>query len=230
MSALADNAGAVQRAIGQAAAAAGAELQANPRARMGLLVIGLILLVAIGLRLADHAQRRQSEISALRVSERELLSLTSKVQADAWAEADANVAGLLQRAQARLWSTGPVGAAHADFYTWIEQTLTAAGISGAQIRLGEARKIGTDGQLTELRVIVFVPSAPSPPSQEAVYAFLRALSSSEKLIHARSLRLKFEPAIIVEGEFVAYATSEPVRRASQEAAASSQIPASPTAP
>jgi hypothetical protein len=222
MSAVADNASAVQRAVGQAASAASAELRANPRARMGLAVIGLIILVAIGLRLADHVQRRQSEISTLRVSERELLSLTSKAQADAWADADAKVAALLERARARLWSRGPVGAAHADFYTWIEQSLVASGVNGAQVRLGEARKIGVEGQLTELRVSVFVPSAPSPPSQEAVYTFLRSLSDNQKLIHARSLRLKFEPAILLEGEFVAYVTTEVARRPSTETTGGSQ--------
>lgn len=214
MSALADAAGAAFRVIGQSASAAAAELRANPRARMGFAAIGLILLVAIGLRLADHVQRRQSEISALRVSEREFLSLTSKEQAEAWAKADSEVSALLTRARGRLWSDGPVGAAHADFYAWLEQTAVAAGLQGATVRLGEARRIGSEGQLTELRATVFVPSAPTPPSQDAVYTFLRALSEDRRLVHARSLRVKFEPAILLEGEFVAYAPSDSSARPS----------------
>lgn len=214
MSTLADNAGALMRTLNQGAAAAAAELRSNPRARAGLAAIGLILLAAIGLRLADHVQRRQSELAALRVSERELTALTSKAQADAWAKADAEVGVLLARARTRLWSDGPVGAAHADFYAWIERTAAASGIAGAQVRLGEARRIGAEGQLTELGVSLFAPSAPTPPSQEAVYAFLRALSDNPRLIHVRSLRVKFEPAILLEGEFVAYATSDSSRGAS----------------
>jgi len=231
MSALGDGMGAVWRLIGQGASAAGAELRSNPRARMGLAAIGLIVLIAIGLRLADHVQRRQSEISALRVSERAFLSLTSKAQADAWAKADADVGALLARARGRLWSDGPVGAAHADFYAWLEQTALAAGLQGAQLRLGEARRIGADGQLTELRATVFVPSAPTPPTQDAVYAFLRALSEDRRLVHARSLRVKFEPAILLEGEFVAYAPSESSaqRRGGEPGQASKGAQAEPTA-
>jgi hypothetical protein len=207
MSALSDTTQRIGRIVGDMTASAIGELRTNPRARTGLAAMLLIIVLAIGLRGWSYVEAREAEIAALRASEKDLASLTSETQARAWAAADLSSKALLGAARGRLWSSGPVGSTHADFLGWVQQAASAAGLEGAQVRLGQARKIGANGQLTELSVTVFVPSMPTPPTREAVFAFLKLLDDSPRRIDARSLRITFDPVMVFEGGFAAYAAT-----------------------
>jgi hypothetical protein len=80
-----------------------------------------------------------------------------------------------------------------------------AELTGASVRLGETRKIGDDGQLTELRVSIFVPNPPTGGvTQRTAYAFLRLLDESPRLVYTRSLRVRFDGSSLLEGEFSAF--------------------------
>jgi len=185
-----------------------AEIRSNPRARMGVIAIGGVLVVALGLRLVDHAAQRQSEIAALRVLEREYTVLSQPEHARTWQDADQQLTAELANARNQLWSDGPVGVAHASFFAWIQELSNTSGFQNATIRLGEARRIGTDGELTEIRVNVFVPQAPGA-SRDQVISFLGAIAQSPKLVYVRSLRLRFQPSILLEGEFAAFVPTDP---------------------
>ncbi len=215
MTALTDGVQRLGRLVSDMVSGAVGELRTNPRARTGLVAIVVVMCVAGALRGWSYVEAREAEISALRSNEENLLSLTSDVQSRAWSAADADAKKLLEAAKQRLWSNGPVGASHADFYAWLQQSANTAGLQGAQIRLGQARRIGVDGQLTEMSVSMFVPSAPTPPPRQAIYAFLKELNSSSKRIHTRSLRVKFEPVTLFEGEFVAYVATNAVKEGQQ---------------
>jgi len=182
-----------------------AEVRANPRARLGLIGIVLVLIVAGGLRLASQTALRQTEISALLVQKKELEALSSQRQAQAWVEADRRLQARLMQARNQLWSEAPVGVAHADFLAFIEAKAKQAELTGASVRLGETRKIGDDGQLTELRVSIFVPNPPTGGvTQRTAYAFLRLLDESPRLVYTRSLRVRFDGSSLLEGEFSAF--------------------------
>lgn len=181
------------------------EVRVNQRARLGLMGIVLVLLFAAGLRLVSHTTLRQSETAALRVQKRELETLLSQRQAAAWTEADERLKVRLAKAQSELWSDAPVGVAHADFLAFIESKAKDAGLTGASIRLGDTRKLGDDGQITEMRVSVFVPNPPmGGVNQRTAYSFLRLLDESPHLVYTRSLRVRFDGSSLLEGEFSAF--------------------------
>lgn len=203
------SAGKLGRTLADLVGSALGELRTNARARLGLLLVAAVIVAALGLRAWSYAEGRLGEIETLKARADELEALGSDAQARVWADAERETMKALARVKSRLWSQDPVGTAHADYYAWVQATAEKAGLVGAQIRLGRTRKVGADGQVTEMAISVFAPSAPSPPSTEAMYAFLSALKGSTKAIHARSLRIQFEPANLLEGEFVAYVASAP---------------------
>lgn len=198
----------VGKALLDAATAARDEVRANPRARLGLIGLVLVLLIAGALRASQHAATRQAEIATLRVQERELTVLAAPEQAALWSRTDQDISARLQAAERRLWSNAPVGVAHADFMAWLEATAQQAGIANAQIRLGDARRIGDDGQLMEMRVTLFATSASGALSQEAIYAFLRAISAEPRAVFARSLRVRLNNPILLEVELAAFCRLE----------------------
>lgn len=197
----------IREALSGGASSITAELRVNPRARLGLAAIAMVLLAAVGLRIADHATVRQSQIIALQARQSELTQLTSREHVQAWEIADAELQLELGHAQQQLWSDGPVGAAHANFYATIQELAANSELVAAQTRLGEARRIGTQGELTEIRVSIFVPQT-AGATHEQVHNFLDNVASHPRLIYARSLRLRFQPSILFEGEFAAFVPSD----------------------
>lgn len=185
------------------------ELRTNPRARLGLIALVLVVLLAGALRAAQHAATRQAEIATLRVQERELAVLAAPEQAARWATADEEIAVRLAKAESLLWADAPVGVAHADFLAWLEAAAQEAGIQGIQIRLGDARRLGEDGQLTEMRVSLFATNAGGTVNQDAIYAFLRTVSDDPRAVFARSLRVRFNDPILLEAELAAFCRTEP---------------------
>jgi hypothetical protein len=209
MKSLDGSAGKVGRGVADFIDSLQRELRTNPRARLGLVLVAVVLLVAGGLRAWTYTEGRQVEIEALKTQVDELEALGSDTQSRLWAAAEKDTSKGLARVKGLFWSNEPIGASHADFYAWIEDAAAKAGLPGAQIRLGRTRKLGAEGQVTEMSVTVFVPFAPTPPTTEAMFTFLTALKNNQRVIHARSLRVQFEPANLFEGEFVAYAPSAP---------------------
>ncbi len=181
------------------------ELSSNPRARLGIVAVGLVLLVAGGLRLWNHTVGRQAQIVTLSVQERELAALVSPEQASRWTDADTAFAQRLAEARARLWSNAPMGVAHADFYAWTQQAAISAGLSGAQVRLGDVRRVGGASRLVEMRVSVLISSAQGGGvSQAGFHDFLKRIALEPRFVVARSLRLRFVEPMALEADLATF--------------------------
>jgi hypothetical protein len=180
------------------------ELRTNPRARFGLMALVVVLLVAGALRLATHVAAQSADIVNLETKARELRALTGP-ESEEWRRAREQTSSLVAEARQQLWLEAPVGIAHADFYNWIQRSLTESGITGADVRLGEIRRMGEGSNLVEMRVTIFVnASTGGLVSRDAAFAFLHRISSERRLVLTRSLRLKFTPPIVMETELAAF--------------------------
>lgn len=193
------------RATRGASSAVAEELRSNARARLGVVAVGLVLLVALSLRVADHVASRNARIVELSAKVRELDLLSSAKQASQWKKADVAFARRIAESRTRLWSDLPIGVAHADFYAWVEEAAGKSGLEGVALRLGDVRKIGKSGQITEMRVVLTASGAQGATlDQQSMYAFLKVVTREPRLIVARRLRLRFVDPPLLEAELAAF--------------------------
>lgn len=180
------------------------ELRTNPRARFGLMALLAVLLVAGALRLATHVAAQSADIVNLETQARELRALTGP-ESEEWRQARQQTGARVAEARRQLWSEAPVGIAHADFYNWIQKALTESGITAADVRLGEIRRMGEGSNLVEMRVTIFInENNAGVLTRDAAFAFLQRISTEKRMVLTRSLRLKFTPPIVMETELAAF--------------------------
>lgn len=195
------------------------ELRSNARARLGLVAVSLVLLLALCLRVADFVASRNAQIAELSTKVRELKSLSSPEQAARWKTADAAFEKRISETRKLLWSNLPIGVAHADFYAWVQEAAQKAGLDGANLRLGDIRRIGKTGQVTEMRVQLVASGAQQPAvNQQSMHAFLKLVSNEPRLIVARSMRLRFIEPPLLEIELAAFVPTQEAKAPAQPAA------------
>lgn len=185
-------------------AAVATEIRVNPRARLGLAALAFVLVAAISLRLYDFAMVRRADLERLLQDERQLTQLSGPGAA-AWISAQAEADWAVSASEALLWSRGDPGVAQADFYNWVGTAATNAGITGAQVKIGEQKRVGRSGNIVEIQVGVLASSASGATlGRDNIYQFLRTLSESRRRIATRALRVRLMPAIVLEADLVAF--------------------------
>ena len=203
-------------------AAVATEIRVNPRARLGLAALALVLVAAISLKLYDFAMVRRADLERLLQEERQLTQLSGPGAA-AWLSAQAEADWAVAASEALLWSRGDPGVAQADFYNWVGAAATNAGLTGAEVRIGEQKRLGRSGNIVEIHIGVFASSAKGASvGRDSIYQFLRTLAESRRRIATRSLRVRLMPAIVLEAELVAFV--EVVNSAPVSGAALNQPP------
>jgi hypothetical protein len=106
------------------------EFQANPRLRLGILLIIPILLVYFLLVLADYRADLLSEYESQSTNLKKIQALASE---KGWAERAQQSQDLRAQAEARLWTSASQGLAKADAQAWLEQLATGLNIEDLRV-------------------------------------------------------------------------------------------------
>ncbi len=163
------------------------ELKTNPRLRIGLALILVVLWVYGLLELGTLNQTRLESYTRLA---RKAAQLKSQARQEAWITRASEVATLKTQVESSLWNESSSGLALARWQDWLDDTLNTAGATRHTINISESIGKQPEGQRWQpMRARIEFDSTP-----DRLNNVLYLLEKAEKLTQIETLTVRANKA------------------------------------
>jgi hypothetical protein len=174
-----------------------AELKGNPRARLGLLAIGVIAAVYVVFQLDDQIG---FERAAYFDNARRLERTAALAQEREWPARAKESAAARAILEAKLWRADSEGLALANFQDWVTSAGRQAGLDKLQVQVAWSRPKGMPPGIGQLSATVTAIE-----TEAALIGFLDRIARDPHLLVMERLQVEERPARALEMTLDAYA-------------------------
>ena len=158
------------------------ELAENPRLRLGLLAVGIILIISGLLWVGEQRDAVAAELAREQARQARLMALS---ESDVWRQRQAELDTDATRLARQFWRARSEGQAQAEFQAWLSEQALRHDIQRLSVNVVGAAPVADTPELWQVAL-----SINGRLDGDALAALLQDLATEERLVTVRHLRVR----------------------------------------